>query len=915
MKKLVVIDGYSFLFRAYHSMPALTRPKDNVPVGAIYGFMSMMMKIIFDMKPTHVVIVFDYGEKTFRHDIYSQYKANRPRPPEDLIPQFALVREAAKALNIAVLERKGYEADDIIATIANMSKANREDVLVVSSDKDLMQLINDHVQMYDAIKNKIIGIEEVKEKYGIGPEKVRDLLALVGDTSDNVPGVPGIGPKTAAELLNTFNNLDGLFANLEQIKQPKRRESLENSVELVKLSKSLVSLCDDLDLGVSFNDLESRPIDAKRLIDFLKEQGFKTLILRANKFYNIEDDDIPILEHNTDLSFSSIKVIVKSEELKKIVNIAISCKNISIHVQSNFSKNDKAKNVEDIHSLSLCFGNKVVYMILIAASPDQSSLLEPLAQGVSWYDFVQIFKSVFEDQSVIKVVWNYKNFLRLLEQSKVEVLSRSFDDIMMMTYNLGSGRDNTDFYRIFDFLFGTQDDVVESSIVKTRINFNALSESSKTYYVAKYAFLIDLAYKKLIKLLYESHAQTFYRNVDLPLIRVVFDVEKEGFKINKKILLDLDKDLEKEIGVLSKEIYEIAGTEFNISSSQQLSEILFNKLGFETKHKQSKSGSFSTSIEILEQLQQEGHKIADLLIQWRKLTKIQSTYTKSLVEHAKYGLSGDRVHTNFSIAHTLTGRFSSTDPNLQNIPVKGDWADKIRSAFVAKDGYKILTLDYSQIELRIIAAIADVASLKNAFKHDLDIHKVTASEMFGVALDDVDDEMRGRAKAINFGIIYGISGYGLAKNVGISQSEAKKYIERYFEKYPEIAAYMEKSKEFARAHGYIETITGRRCYIPNINSKDYAIRSFAERAAINFPIQGSSSDIMRKAMVRVADAIKDETLDCKMILQVHDELLFEVENSKAEIAKKLIKNIMEQVEDLPVPLPVNCSLGNTWAGI
>jgi len=913
MKKLVVIDGYSFLFRAYHSMPALTRPKDNVPVGAIYGFISMMMKILIDIKPSHIVIVFDYGDKTFRHDIYSQYKANRPAPPEDLIPQFSLVRDAAKALNIWMLERKGYEADDIIATLANMAKKNREDVLIVSSDKDLMQLVNDHVQMYDAIKNKIIGIEEVKEKYGVGPEKVRDLLALVGDTSDNVPGVPGIGPKTAAELLNNFETLDGVFANLDQIKQPKRRESLASSVELVKLSKELVSLYDKLDLDVSFDDLKSRDIDSRRLLDFLKDQGFKTLILRAKKFFNIEDEDMPISEHTADLSSNSIKVIDSFDELKKVARLALSSRSISVHLQSNFTNQEKVKNIEDIHSISLCLDRSFVFVLVISALQDQGSFLEPRQCGLSWQDFIQIFRPVFEDRSVKKIVWDYKRFLHLLEKS--EVYSASFEDIMMMVYDLGSGRDNTDFYKVFEFLFGVRDETVESSIIKTRGNFNGMNDNARIYYVAKYAYLIDIAYKKLVQLLYENHAQGFYRNIDLPLSKIVFDIEREGFKINKQILLDLDRELEKEISILSKDIYAISGTEFNISSSQQLSDILFNKLGLESKQKSSKSGSFSTSIEVLEQLQQDGHKIAYLLIQWRKFSKIKSTYTTTLVDHANQGVSGDRVHTSFSIAYTSTGRFSSADPNLQNIPVKGDWADKIRSAFVARNGYKILTVDYSQIELRIIAAIANVSSLKKAFKHGLDIHKVTASEMFGVSLDDVNDEMRGRAKAINFGIIYGISGYGLAKNVGIAQSEAKKYIEKYFEKYPEIASYMEKSKDFAHAHGYVTTITGRRCYIPSINSKDYALRAFAERAAINFPIQGSSSDIMRKAMVRVADAIKSSGIDCKMILQVHDELLFEVENSKAEVAKEFIKNIMEQAEQLSVPLPVNCNIGNTWAGI
>jgi len=912
-KKLIVIDGYSFLFRAYHSMPALSRPKDGTPVGAVYGFVSMMMKVLSEMKPTHIVIVFDAGKKTFRNDLYPEYKAHRPPAPDDLIPQFALVREAAKALNIYVLEQEGYEADDIIATLSEISKSKQEEVLIVSSDKDLTQLVNGHIKMYDAIKSKIISSSDVEEKYGVVPEKMRDLLALVGDTSDNIPGVPGVGPKTAAELLNRFGDIDSIFENLSEIKQPKRRESLENSRDIVKLSRQLVSLCKDMELEVDFETLKSKPINDKNLLNFLDEQGFRTLVVRAKKMFGVEDIGSPSqVETKFDISPN---LVTKISDFKEIIQHASYYGEIAIYFQPNFSFIDKIKTSVDIHSISIKIAEKYIYYVPIRSKKvEQGSLLESIDNGnkIFFDEFIGAFKGLIEDSSIKKIVWNHKAMLHLIREADQTITPRSFEDIMLMAYDLGSGRDNTEFHHLIEFFLGEQDEISVSGITKARANLNSMDERSVMNYVSKNAYFLHRSYQKLQPLLLENSMQYFYRKIDLPLSTVVFKMECNGFKVEKDILLDLEKTLDAKIDLLSKEIYKTAGIEFNISSSQQLADVLFNHMGIDPQKKLKKSGAYSTNVEILEILQSEGHTIADLLIQWRKLTKLKSTYTSSLVSHIESSASGERIHSNFLIALTSTGRFSSTEPNLQNIPVRGEFAAEIRSAFVAKEGYKILSLDYSQIELRIIAHIANVKSLKEAFQNNKDIHAVTASEIFGVDQENIDSLLRNKAKAINFGIIYGISGYGLAKNIGISRNEANDYIQKYFEKYPEILAFMESSKEFAHAHGYVKTIMKRRCYIPNINSKDHNLRSFSERAAINFPIQGSSSDIMRNAMVSADKVIESLALDCKIILQVHDELLFEVREDIVEKVRDTLKKSMENIVDISVPLVINTSIGDSW---
>jgi DNA polymerase I len=914
-KRIIIVDGYSFVFRAYHAMPALSRPEDGTPVGAVYGFISMVMRVLLDMKPTHIVIALDSGKKTYRHKMYPKYKANRPPAPEDLVPQFPLIREAIKALNIETMEQEGYEADDIIATLAHKALKNKEEVLIISSDKDLMGLVNDHTKMYDAIRSKEIGAKEVEEKYGVEPEKMRDLLAVVGDTSDNVPGIPGIGPKTAAELLNKFNDIEGIYKNLDQIKQPKRKQALIDNKETLTLSRKLVTLVHDLSLDLDFNDLKAKEIDSKQLLDFLHKQGFRSLAARAKKEFGVTDGENT--DQGQDKSIfdpTKIKSIYDLKSLKEVISKANYYGKIAFYFQTNFDSYEEVKTIADIHSIAITIGTRHLYYIpLVANESKQPSLLElDFAQskkGLLFLDVIKHFADILQDNSILKIFYDYKKFLHLVSDI-IDVNSiDSVDDIMLMSYDLGSGRNNTSYHKLMEFYLKENNKTIGGGITKSRGRFTELNEREKTNYIAKQSHLIYEAHKLLQKLLFESHQQSFYQQTDRILSKIVYKMESIGFKVNQAILLNLAKELDSKIDKLSQEIYKIVGTEFNIASSQQLSDVLFNKMGI-AANKKSKTGSYKTSIDILENLQAQGHTIADLLIEWRKLYKMKTTYTTSLVNHISK--KSGRIHSNFSLAYTATGRFSSTEPNLQNIPVRGDFAEQVRSAFVAGAGCKILSADYSQIELRLLAEIGDIKSLKEAFKKDLDIHATTASEVFNVDINKITPALRKRAKAINFGIIYGISAYGLAKNLGIPRHEAGDYIKRYFEKYPGILEYMEKSKKFAHEHGYIETITGRRCYVDNIHTQDNQLRSFAERAAINFPLQGSSADIMRKAMVSVTSVIQKEGLDCKLLLQIHDELLFEVKESQIDKAGKLIKNAMENVLRFSIPIIVDITKGDTW---
>ena len=918
--QLIIVDGYSFVFRAYYAMPPLTRPDDEMPVGAVYGFTSMLMKLLSGMKPTHLVVVFDAGKKTYRNKIYPDYKAHRPPPPEDLIPQFPLMREVADAFNIKILEQVGFEADDIIATLVRMAKEKKEKILIVSSDKDLMQLVNHEVKMYDALKMKLISEKEVKEKFGVAPSKMRDLLSLVGDSSDNIPGLPGIGPKTAAELLNKYNDIPGILAHAGEIKQPKRRETIENGKQALDLSLKLVSLRDDLKLGVKLKDLKTQEIESAKLLKFLNKQGFKSLIARVKKEFNVKEVDLDETreaavsyskiskdKHAPSHSKSSfttappkIKFISSISELKEIYSEALSSGKVAIYLQNSFANSLDIKTANDVYAIGITCSNGLVHILRFT-------------DKISFKESINFIIQLLDGISITKIFYDYKLLLHLINVHERVDYNDGVDDIMLMSYALGGGRDIFFLESLLEFYLEKSDKVFSSTggITKCRMRLSKLTEQELGDYIGEKTQGMFNAYVKLTGFLFKNSKQTLYQKFDRPLSVIVYNMESEGLKINKKNFKELSDFFDKKLKEISLEIYKIAGQEFNIASPKQLSDVLFNKMKLGSGKRSSKSGDYRTDFEILEQLQAGGHTIADFIIQWRQIAKLKSTYTDALLEQMRE--ESERIHTTFSLAYTTTGRFSSTDPNLQNIPIKGEYGEKIRSAFVARSGYKILSADYSQIELRILATIANVKALQEAFhKGSQDVHLITASEVFGVSPDKVTPELRRRAKIINFGITYGVGEYGLARRLGVLRMEAAHYIKRYFQKYPEVLVYMETAKKFVHKYGYVETLIGRRCYIRDTESGRRG-RLFVERAAINAPIQGTNADIIRKAMINIHDQVLAKNKMVYMISQIHDELLFEIKNNgdlKSMVEK--IQQLMTNSFFLSVPLKVDCKLGSNW---
>lgn len=909
-KKIVIIDGYSFVFRAYYSMPALSRPSDGTPVGAVYGFTSMLMRLLLDMEPSHVVVVFDAGSKNHRHKLYPDYKAHRPPAPEDLVPQFPLVREAAKALNIRTLEQDGYEADDIIATLAKEARQNKEEVVIVSSDKDLMQLVNDHTLMYDAMRSKVIGEEEVREKFGVMPALMGDLLALVGDAADNIPGVPGIGPKNAADLLNTYGSLKGIIQNAEQIKQPKRRSAIIDNEKLVLLSRQLVALEEGVKLDIKFDDLKTKSVNSQTLIRFLHDQNFKSLIVRAEKEFNCKDEIKD--EAVTTLSESCVQTISDISHVKDIIKNAELYGQCSFYLQTNFKSKVDVQEVDDIHGIAMFINKKYAYYVPLCSSNSIREGDDLFSQGsvclgssVTFDGFVSSVTSLLEDPSIKKVFYNYKMFLWLLRGFDVKVCT--VDDVMMMSYSIGSGLTDSSLNALSNLYLNRPIQNQEGSITKLRGAFEKISDQEKAVDASKKAFFIYEIFVLLKEKLQKSGNNRLYYMLDKPLSKVVSKMEVDGIKIDAVKINSFKSDLEKRLRSLSEEIYKIAGFEFNIASTQQLSDVLFNKMSLKSG-KKSKAGHYSTGVGTLEELHLDGHHIASLLLEWRKLYKLKTTYTDSLLKEAD---ANGRVHTRFLIAYTSTGRFSSVSPNLQNIPIKSELGNEIRGAFVASKGYKLVSADYSQVELRILADIANVPSLKNAFLDGRDVHKITASEVFNKPYDDVTPELRRKAKIINFSIIYGVSSYGLAKNLGIPMQQAKEHIEDYFKKYPGILEYMEDTKLFARKHGYVKTIMGRKCFIKK--SESGGGMNFLDRAAINAPIQGSNADIIRRVMGQLDEKLlKNSSNDVRMLLQVHDELLFEIKDDDVQVAVPLIKGVMEGDFLKGVPLVVDINISSNW---
>lgn len=845
----ILIDGYGFIFRAYHVQPPLTSP-DGKPVGALFGMTSMLMKLITDFHPTKCAMIFDGGGKNHRHEIYPEYKAHRPPAPEELIYQFPLIRDLATALGFPIIEKPNTEADDIIATIARKLSSQGEKVIIISSDKDLMQLIGENIQMYDPLKGKYIDAAVVHEKFGLPPEKVRDALALIGDSADNIPGAPGIGPKGAAELITQFGSLDGIFAGAARIKQDKRRSIIQDNEEQIRLSWELVGLKCDIEI-VNNGALNWHAPDRVVLSSFLHQYGFKALIRRAEKLFGID------LEHQEPKS--AIEDIKSTANLQKLADIAIKKGILSI--------------VDNEDKLYLAVDEHTYYEIYLGNEKEvvQSDLF---AEKKTTVDLASLWQ-VIEDKSVKKITYDLKRFLHSFVGAKKH---NTFEDLALMHYACNAGLPQLSAH---DFL--TQNNVS---------NFMDIYNRYKN----------DLQTNKALSLYYD---------IDLPLVQVLYRMEKAGVKIDQSKLAIMSEKFDEEIKSLEVQIYKIAGEEFNVGSPKQLGEILFEKMQLQSGKISTKSKTYSTGADVLETLSEAGFEIADLVLRWREISKLKNTYTDSLPK--KIDPRTGRVHTTFVQNLTSTGRLSSIDPNLQNIPIRTKEGALIRTAFVAVAGSKLISVDYSQIELRILAHVADVPHLRQAFKNGEDIHITTAAQVFNVAKDQVTSELRRKAKAVNFGMIYGISAFGLAKQLGIGRAEAAAIQEKYFKEYPGIKSYMEETREFAKTHGYVTNMFGRKCILPMINDKNFAMRSFSERAAINAPLQGANADIIKLAMIEIDKQFISLGLKAKMTLQVHDELIFEVPDAEVEQVTELVRKIMQNIVTLQVPLVVDVGVADNWA--
>ncbi|WP_295894778.1 DNA polymerase I [uncultured Bartonella sp.] len=973
---LFLVDGSSYIFRAYHALPPLTRKKDGLPVGALAGFCNMLWKLLCDARntavgvvPTHFAVIFDYSSETFRKKIYPDYKANRPAPPEDLIPQFSLIRQATRAFNLPCIEKEGYEADDIIATYSALASQSGAETTIISSDKDLMQLVTNQVHMYDSMKDRPIGIAEVIEKWGVPPEKMIDLQSLTGDSTDNVPGVPGIGPKTAAQLIDQFGSLNSLLAHAQEIKQQKRRENIIAFADQARLARELVTLKDDVPLKTGLDDLLLEPTDGPRLISFLKAMEFNSLTRRVAEATNC---DAAVIEpvnlevewgkeaHGPDLNTgsdvvkapkadadtthdqsgdadektakntpqrlaekrkkevlvekidtTSYQTITDESELKRWLDGALD--------QGFFAFDTETTSLDPMQAELVGFSialepGKAAYVPLNHVDGSNDLLGGGRVKGqIEANKAVALLKPVLENPAILKIAQNMKYDWLVMRQYNVTI--QSFDDTMLLSYVLDAGTLTHGMDALSERWLGhkpiTFKEVAGSG--KSSTGFAAVDLARATAYAAEDADVTLRLWRVLKPQIVARGVSRVYERLERPLVTVLARMEERGVLVDRQLLSRLSGELAQSAAGLEDEIYKLAGEKFNIGSPKQLGEILFAKMGLPGGTK-TKTGQWSTSAQVLEDLAAEGHELPRKIVDWRQLTKLKSTYTDALPNYILK--TTGRVHTNYSMAATSTGRLASSDPNLQNIPVRTPEGRKIRAAFIAGPGNLLLSADYSQIELRVLAHVADIKALKKAFAEGLDIHAMTASEMFGVPIEGMPPEVRRRAKAINFGIIYGISAFGLANQLSIPREEAAQYIRTYFERFPGIKDYMEKTKAFAHEHGYVETIFGRRAHYPDINSKNAQVRAFNERAAINAPIQGAAADIIRRAMVKMDNALEKAGLSAKMLLQVHDELIFELPKNEVEKTTSVVKKIMENATmpalALTVPLKVDARAAKNW---
>ena len=912
-----LIDGSGYIFRAYYALPPLTRKSDGLPTGAVSGFCSMLFKLLEDsksdknlQKPSHFAVIFDSARKTFRNEIYSDYKANRAEAPDDLAPQFEYIRKSVLAFNLPSVELVNYEADDLIATYVDKILRVGGKVTIVSSDKDLMQLYKKDVRIYDPMKNKFINDEDVQKKFGVGADKVIDVQALAGDSSDNVPGVPGIGVKTAAELINKYGTLEKLLECANEIKQNKRRETLIENQDKAIISKKLVTLKSDAPIDRDLNEFKLKEIDKDKLYKFLREMEFNRLLSSAISAYG-------------EPSFSSSKEEVKTEEKQNPIN-----KN-KYHLITKLEEIDNwIKEAEEV-------GEVAVDTETSSLDPHQADLIGiSLSSKIGKACYIPVghksdkcidknlvlgkLKPLLEDSSVKKIGQNIKfDFIVLFNQG-IEL--NSMEDTMLMSYALDAGKNRHNMDTLSEIHLDHKPiafkDLVGSG--KKEINFSDVDIDKAKDYAAEDADITFRLYKKFKKNLKTEKMTNIYEVFEKPMIKILAFMEIEGIKIDSKFLKVLSSKFQKKIQKIQSDVFKISKKEFNIASPKQLGEIIYNDLKI-ANLKKTKKGSFATSASVLEDLAFKGHKFPQLVLDWRQLSKLKNTYSETLPEHINPKTK--RVHTSFLLAATSTGRLASSDPNLQNIPIKSEDGKDIRKAFIAEKDHSLISADYNQIEMRILADLADVKELKKAFKNNEDIHSLTASQIFNVDIKKVNQDQRRKAKAINFGIIYGISQYGLAKQINVSNFEAEEFLNSYFAKFPEIKDYMDKTIKFCRKSGYVNNIFGRRSHFISINDKNYNIRNFQERAAINAPIQGSASEIMRLAMIRLSKRLSEKKFQkTKMLLQIHDELIFETPKDDAKRISKIIIEEMTGVANsdqhsFSIPLTVDMNIGDNWGAL
>ncbi len=910
-----LIDGSGYIFRAYYALPPLSRKSDGLPTGAVSGFCSMLFKLLEDarsddseFKPTHFAVIFDSARKNFRNEIYKDYKANRSEAPEDLAPQFSYIRKSVEAFNLPSIELTNYEADDLIATYAKKIISVGATVTIISSDKDLMQLINDKIRIFDPMKSKIIGAKEVKEKFGVKPDQVVDVQSLAGDSSDNIPGVPGIGIKTAAELINKYDSLDNLLKNLEEIKQKKRKETLINNKDKAILSRKLVTLKNDVPVEKKIDSFQLKEVNKKRLYNFLKDMEFNRLLSQAISFYgepelaNTTDKKNKVNLTKEKINKNQYQCVETLSELEKIIKKCENEKIISIDTETTSIHPLEANLI----GISLSIGKNKSYYIPLGHTK---------SKNLPFNESLKKLKNLIEDNSIKKVGQNIKYDFIVLKKYGITI--NPYEDTMLVSYTLDAGLNRHNLDSLSEIHLGhktiSYKDVTGTG--KNKLNFADVNLKDATMYAAEDADVTLRLFNFLKNRLDQEKLNKIYEVFEKPMVKLLAEMETKGIKVNKNYLMDLSKKFQNRIENIEKNIFKLSKKKFNIGSPKQLGEIIYHDLKI-AKLKKTKKGGLATSATILEDLAYKGFQFPKLVLEWRQLSKLKNTYSDALQNHINKNTG--RVHTSFLLAATNTGRLASSDPNLQNIPIKTKDGKEIRKSFVSEKNNLLISADYNQVEMRILADLADVKELKKAFKNSEDIHSLTASQVFGVGRKKVNDEMRRKAKAINFGIIYGITQYGLAKQISVSNQEALDFINNYFKKFPEIKDYMNNTIRFCRKNGFVNNIFGRKIHLRNINDKNFSVRSFQERAAINAPIQSSAADIIRLAMISLdKKKITDKKFKAEMLLQIHDELIFECLNDDLKYSTKCIKESMSSISSsdmhkFSIPLEVNINSGYNW---